>query len=58
MSSLARRIEKDANVFVVGAFGFRGFTYGPIIGDHIQAEMCFVKMKSSAVSFLDISSIK
>ena len=37
---IARRIEKDANVFVVGAFGSRGFTYGPIIGDHISAEMC------------------
>ena len=37
---IARRIEKDADVFVVGAFGSRGFTYGPIIGDHISAEMC------------------
>ena len=36
---IARRIEKEENVFFVGAFGSRGFTYGPMIGDYIAAEM-------------------
>ena len=36
---IARRIEKEENVFFVGAFGSRGFTYGPMIGDYISAEM-------------------
>ena len=34
---VAGRLKHTHNIFVIGGLGSRGFTYGPILGDHIAS---------------------